>query len=244
MTDPTFFTVIADFKSVVVDLITDPDTDPQLGPVTAKVTFTPIFTGNGNVILAADAAPRPTGYIPAPIVGRIDADGRLKLRVEPDGDRDDYSSVSNFPAVGKPSKVYFAVNTQTFYRWNGSTYVTTYPYTPVRLLADTALLQLPNNLYYQVSFSDVVFNGKPGYIRPFTFQAASDDYEINLIDVMPGPSQPFGAGANAPMLAGAEFDENDDLVFINADQSELSPIEIPVGTLVLIDNSDSTWSVL
>lgn len=242
MTNPTYFTVVADYKSVVVDLSSDVDADPQLGPVTAKVTFTPIID-SGSVILASDASPRPTGFVPAPIAARIDTDGRLKLRVEPDGDRDDYASASLFPATGSTAKVYFAIDTQTFYRWNGSAYAETYPYAAVRLLANSDLLNLDSNLYYRVSFSDVVFNGGPGYIAPFTFQAPAVDMELNLIEVMPGPGQPFGAGVNAPMLSAAYFDGNGDLVFVNADGSLLTPIDIPAGVTVFVDNGDGTWSV-
>jgi hypothetical protein len=189
MANPTYFTVVADFKSVVVDLASDVDADPQLGPVTAKVTFTPVLA-NGDVILASSALPRPTMFVPAPIVARIDTDGRLKLRVEPDGDRDDYATRSAFPGTGSTAKVYWAIAEQKFYRWTGSVYVETYPYAQVRLLADTELLNLASDLYYRVSFSDVVFNGSPGYINSFTFQAPASDIEINLVNVARVPGQP------------------------------------------------------
>ena len=189
MPNPTYFTVVADFKSVVVDLASDVDPDPQLGPVTAKVTFTPVLA-NGDVILASNATPRPTVFVPAPIVARIDTDGRLKLRVEPDGDRDDYATRASFPATGNTAKVYWAIDTQKFYRWTGSAYVETYPYAQVRLLADTALLNLASDLYYRVSFSEVIFNGAPGFINSFTFQAPSTDVELNLVDVARIPGQP------------------------------------------------------
>jgi hypothetical protein len=242
MTAPTFFTVVADYKSVVVDLASDVDADPQLGPITAKVTFTPMLA-SGDVILAAGATPRPTGFLAAPIVARIDIDGRLKLRVEPDGDRDDFANVAAFPSTGNTAKVYFAIATQTFYRWTGSAYAVTYPYAAVRLLADTALLDLDLPLFYNVAFTEVIFNGAPGRIKPFTFQAPTYDTEVSLISVMPPPGLTSGVGINAPMLSGAEFDENGDLVFTNADGSLLDPIEIPSGTVIFIDNEDGTWSV-
>lgn len=62
MTEPTFFTVSADYKSVVADLSSDADYDPQLGPVSATVTFTPMLS-TGDVILVPDADPRPTAYV-------------------------------------------------------------------------------------------------------------------------------------------------------------------------------------
>jgi len=242
MTDPVYFTVVADFKPIVVDLASDVDADPNIGPISAKVTFTPMLA-SGDVILAASASPRPIGFLAAPIVARIDVDGRLKLRVEPDGDRDDFANVAAFPATGNTAKVYFSIATQTFYRWTGSAYAETYPYAAVRLLADTAVLGLDQPLFYNVAFTEVIFNGQSGRIKPFTFQAPIADIEVSLIEVMPPPGQTSGQGINAPMLSGAEFDEDGDLVFVNAGGSLLDPIEIPSGTLVFTDNGDGTWSV-
>lgn len=211
MTNPTFFTVVADYKSVVVDLEADVDADPQLGPITAKVTFTPVLN-KGDVILATDASPRPTGYVGAPIVARIDTDGRLKLRVEPDGDRDNYANLAAFPATGLAAKVYYDIAEATFYRWNGSAYVETLPYAEVRLLADTALLELDGDLYYKVTFSEVTFNGASGYISPFTFQApTSDTAVLNLIEVTPVPGQP--ASGITKIAPGAVRLESGEIIF-------------------------------
>ena len=241
MTTPTYFTIVGQFKPVVVDLASDVDADPTLGPITAKVTFTPLVSG---VMPATTVTPSPIGFLAAPIVARIDADGVLKLRVEPDGDRDDFASLAAFPGTGNTAKVYFAINTQTFYRWNGSAYVPTYPYAPVRLLADdTELLDLPGPLFYRVTFSDVIYNGAPQYIPPLTFQAPSYDTEISLIDVMPQAGSTGGQGINAPMLLSASFNEDGELVFVNADGSLLAPIEIPDGYTAFVDNNDSTWSI-
>jgi hypothetical protein len=210
-TTPTYFPVVADFKSVVVDLASDVDADPTLGPVTAKVTFTPLLN-SGDVMLATDASPRPTGFIGAPIVARIDTDGRLKLRVEPDGDRDDFVNLAAFPGTGTSAKVYFAIDTQTFYRWSGSAYVETYPYAPVRLLAGTDLLELSTELYYRVTFSDVVYNGGAQYIAPFTFQAPTSDTEINLITVMRQPGQP-ASGVTKIAPGSVRLDNDGRVVF-------------------------------
>jgi hypothetical protein len=239
MTNPTFFTVVADFKSVVVDLEADVDPDPQLGPVTGKVTFTPVLA-NGDLILATNASPRPTMYVPAPIVARIDTDGRLKLRVEPDGDRDNYANLAAFPATGNSAKVYFAIDTQTFYRWNGSQYVATLPYAEVRLLADTPLLELETDLYYRVAFSEVVFNGSPGYIKGFTFQAPTSDTELNLVEVARVPGQPaVGITKIAPGAVRAE-DGNLIFSFGGVDLDEPVPyLDVDV-TLDAADISDST----
>lgn len=187
MTQPTYFTVVADYKSVVVDLASnvqggDVDADPQLGAISATVTFTPVLP-NGDIILATEASPRPTGLIAAPIVGRIDVDGRLKLRVEPDGNRINYANLAAFPGTGNTANVYYDIAAKTFYRWSGSAYVQTYPYAPIRLLADTDLLNLSTPLFYAVKFTNVLFNKKPGQINGFTFQAPDADVELNLIEV-------------------------------------------------------------
>jgi hypothetical protein len=220
-TKPTFFTVIADYKPIVVDLISDPDFDPELGPITAKVTFQPLLA-DGTVIHATKALPRPTGFIAAPIVGRIDVDGQLKLRVEPDGTRQDLANRAAFPAIGKAGVAYHAIAEKTYWIWDGKAYVSSYSYTPIRLLADTPLLELSSPLFYQVSFTDVVFNGLPGTINSFTFQAPTSDTVIDLITVPtavgsaassvvmipigppgpPGPPGPVGPGGGATGATG------------------------------------------
>jgi len=241
MTNPTYFTVVADFKSVVVDLASDVDPDPQLGPITAKVTFTPVL-GNGDVILATNASPRPTVFVPAPIVARIDTDGRLKLRVEPDGDRDDFANLAAFPVTGNVAKVYFAIDTQTFYRWDAgsSQYIEDYPYAQVRLLADTNLLELNSPLYYRVTFSEVVFNGGPGYINSFTFQAPTSDTELNLVDVARVPGQP--ASGITKIAPGAVRAEDGNLIFSfgGVDLDEPIPYTDVDVTLDAADISDGT----
>jgi hypothetical protein len=187
MATPEFFTVVGDFKPVVVDLPTDPDADPQLGSLSATVTFTPMIN-DGDVILATDADPRPTGFIAAPIVAKIDTDGILKLRVDPDGIRTNAANVAAFPGTGSITRVYFAQDTSKFYRWNGSGYAETYSYTPVRLLANTPLLELDGPLYYKVTFTNVVYNRRPGLINSFTFEApTNDDQVLNLIEVFRQP---------------------------------------------------------
>jgi hypothetical protein len=238
MTAPTFFTVVADYKSVVVDLASDVDADPQLGPITAKVTFTPVLA-KGDVILATNASPRPTGYLAAPIVARIDGDGRLKLRVEPDGDRDDFATTANFPATGTTAKVYYDIAEATFYRWSGSAYVETLPYAEVRLLADTALLELDGDLFYKVTFSEVTFNGASGYISPFTFQAPTSDTVLNLIEVTPVPGQP--ASGITKIAPGAVRLEDGEVVFSFGGVDIADPLELVVNAVAEAEDiTDST----
>ncbi|HQC78728.1 MAG TPA: hypothetical protein PLH92_18655, partial [Mycobacterium sp.] len=175
MTNPTYFTVEADFRSVIADADTDSDYDPQAnGSVSATVTFTPVLA-TGDLILATGASPRPIAYAAMPVVAKIDvADGRLKLRTDPD-----------------------AGGTGT--------------YAPVRLLADTPLLELATPLYYQVSFTAVKFNGVTGMITGFTFQAPNSDTTINLIEVGRQPGQP-ATGITKIAPGGVRLDGTD-LVF-------------------------------
>jgi len=234
MTAPTFFTVVADYKSVVVDLASDVDADPQLGPITAKVTFTPVLA-KGDVILATNASPRPTGYVGAPIVARIDTDGRLKLRVDPDGDRDNFANVAALPGAGNTAKVYFAIDTQTFYRWTGSAYVETLPYAEVRLLADTALLELDGDLFYKVTFSEVTFNGASGYISPFTFQAPTSDTVLNLIEVTPVPGQP-ASGITKIAPGAVRLNDDGEIVFSYAGVDIPDPVPFDLDFIAVSDS--------
>ena len=210
-TAPTYFTVVADYKSVVVDILSDPDFDPQLGPISARVTFTPILD-EGSVLAATGALPRPTGFIAAPIVGRIDTDGKLKLRVDPDGVRLDLASRSAFPPSGVIGRIYHAIDNNTYWQWTGTKYIETYSYTPIRLLADTALLELSGPLFYRVEFSEVVLNGKPGVINPFTFQAPTSDIELNLIGVGNAPGQP-ASGITKIAPGGVRLNSSGQIVF-------------------------------
>ena len=174
MSNPTYFTVEGDFRSVIADSATaDSDYDPQLGSLTATVTFKPILA-TGDLILATGASPRPTAYAPVSIVAKIDTDGRLKLRSDPDS--------------------------------GGSG-----TYAPVRLLADTPLLELASPLYYQVTFTNVRFAGQPGMISSFAFQAPNSDTTINLIEVGRQPGQP-ASGVNRIAPGGVRID-GDNLVF-------------------------------
>ena len=210
-TAPTYFTVVADYKSVVVDILSDPDFDPQLGPISARVTFTPIID-EGSVLAATTALPRPTGFIAAPIVGRIDTDGKLKLRVDPDGVRLDLASRSAFPPSGVIGRIYHAIDNSTYWQWTGTKYIETYSYTPIRLLANTALLELSGPLFYRVEFSEVVLNGKPGVINPFTFQAPTSDIELNLIGVGNAPGQP-ASGITKIAPGGVRLNSSGQIVF-------------------------------
>ena len=186
--EPTFFTVLGDYRSVVADGTIDLNIDPDVGPVTATVTFTPVLE-SGDAILASKADPRPTIYVPVPIVGHISADGRLKLRDAPSGVQENYEDPSTLPTAGVVGVAYTTLNDRRVYRWDGFTYIPDYNYTPIRLLADTALLELDGPLFYHVAFTDVLFNGEPGYLSPFTFAAPDVDMDLNIADVARRPGE-------------------------------------------------------
>ena len=57
-------------------------------------------------------------------------------------------------------------------------------------MADTPLLELSSPLYYTVSFSNVIIDGKSSSIRSFTFQAPNADIELNLVTSYRQPGQP------------------------------------------------------
>ena len=179
---PAYFTVLGDYRSVVADTETDLDINPDLAPITATVTFTPVLA-SGDAIRASKADPRPTIYVPVPIVGHISADGRLKLRDAPAGRQENHESLSVLPTAGADGVAYMTVDDQRVWRWNGTTYIEDYNYTPIRLLADTALLELSSPLYYHVTFTDVRFNGELGYLSPITFAAPQSDEVLNLVNV-------------------------------------------------------------
>ncbi|MDQ1321334.1 MAG: hypothetical protein QG655_2578, partial [Actinomycetota bacterium] len=166
MTDPAYAFAIGDYVPIVADPASDSDAKPQQGSISATVTLTPILQ-SGDVILATGASPRPKGFIPVPIVGRIDTDGIVKLRVDPD---------------------------------EGSTHG--YPYQPIMILCDTPLLELDGPLFYRVTFSNVIFGGKPGKINSFEFQAPTvDGAVVNLITVGRVPGQPAPGITRGPVGA-------------------------------------------
>ena len=181
MTEPVYFTVEADYLSIGADLASDIDYDPNVSAISATVTFEPMVT-SGDVILAVNASPRPIGFIPTPIRALIGADGRLKLRTDPD------------PGASGASGASGAL-----------------PFAPVRLLADTPLLGLSGPLFYRVVFTDVVVGGQAGRISPFVFQAPNADVTVNLIEVSRQPGQ-LASGITRIAPGGVRIDTEDELL--------------------------------
>lgn len=106
----------------------------------------------------------------------------------------------------------------------------------VRLWANDPVLGL-SALGYRVDFSVTTLIGEEVPTRGGYFAAPNDDRVIELADVLQ-----TGSSIGGPRLVGGEF-TGGDVVFENEDGTFLEAIEIPAGTLVFVDNGDSTWSV-
>lgn len=114
--------------------------------------------------------------------------------------------------------------------------------TGVVLLAHDDSLNLSEPLEWQVSFSGVTNRGFDKVITPWWFDAPGDGGSINLTDVMPPPGQLSKRGPAAKIVSGY-FDGNDDLVLVNVDGSETTPIELPDDVITFVDNGDGTVQV-
>lgn len=101
MSELTYFTVQADYKAILTDLF-DAGIDPDAVAVTATVTFSPLI-GTSDVILSPDASPRPTGFILAPVTGRIGTDARMATRYG----QSDIRLVANTDALGLAEDLYY-----------------------------------------------------------------------------------------------------------------------------------------
>lgn len=104
---------------------------------------------------------------------------------------------------------------------------TGFTFAPVRLLANSALLELDpaTPLIYKVEFSQVTFFGRPGIIKPIFFEAPTTDVTINLIES--GFSQPGQPPTGITKIAptGVRFaDGNLIFSFAGVDLDEPLPI--------------------
>lgn len=110
----------------------------------------------------------------------------------------------------------------------------------VRLIANDPVLELPDPLVYRVDFRLTTPLGQPVRVSATYFEAPDSDVTVQLAEVM---ESALSSAAKAPRIIGGAFNVNGEIVFENADGSTLTPIEIPEGYLVFVDNNDSTWSV-
>jgi hypothetical protein len=223
MTSPTFFTVVGDYRAVSVDNELDIDADPTITPVSASVTFRPLIK-DGDAILAVEATPRPTGFVAAPIVAKLNTSGRLVLRDVPDGTRENAANFDALPGTGNANKYYVTADDGKYWRWVDGDYTEILAYQPVRLLADTELLELDSPLYYSVTFTNVIYNGRVGKLNGFTFQAPTSDTEINIIELMRQPGQ-AASGITKIAPGGVRLDDGN-IVFSFAGVDIPDPIPL------------------
>ena len=185
----TFFTAKLDYQVVEADTAVDPDYDPQVQGVSAGVTITPFViqpaptTDDVHVdeIPASSLSPAAAMVVLAPVDCRLD-NGQLCLRADPDTVVHSYPSSSSFPATGLTTQLYFAADTGLTFRWSGSAYVAVDAFAPVRLAAQTPVLELPADavLAYRVAFDHVTFNGADQSLPGFAFKAPTADVVLDL----------------------------------------------------------------
>lgn len=181
----TYFTARLRYQTVVADEATDVDTDPQTKGIYAGVTITPFIRDSDGIdaseLQAATLTPDVAMLVLSPIRARLDA-GVLMLRVDPDRPVENHANLAAFPGTGNTAKLYRAQNTGLVYAWNGSTYVQTDDYTPVRLVAQTAVLGLPEGatLNYRLDFDHVTFNGGEQELASFAVAAPTSDIVVDL----------------------------------------------------------------
>src|SRR4029077_11691763 len=190
MTSPlTFFTAKLTYSAVVADEASDVDADPQVKGVNAGVTLTafvvqPPPTGDdvhANEIPAANLSPAAAMIVLAPIDARLD-NGRLMLRADPDQVIHNYTSAATFPATGGTTFLYWAADVDKLYKWSGTAYVEVDRFAPVRLTAQTPVLELPPDavLCYRIDFDHVTFGGADRELPSFAFKAPTADVVLDL----------------------------------------------------------------
>lgn len=106
----------------------------------------------------------------------------------------------------------------------------------VRLWANDPVLEL-TGLTYRVVWDLTTPFGEPVRVDDGYFVAPDMDITVQLANVLKS-----SASITGPRLVGGEFVDGS-VIFENQDGTTLSPIEIPNGVLVFVDNGDSTWSV-
>jgi hypothetical protein len=98
----------------------------------------------------------------------------------------------------------------------------------VRLLADTAVLELSTPLFYRVDFTGLTVNGAPRKLTSFTFQAAAADAPVNLVTVARVPGQPASGITNTLVPDHVRLNIDGDVVFSSAGQDLPDPLTLTV----------------
>ena len=181
----TYFTAKLHYRVLTGDEKVDIDYDPQNKGIHSGVTITP-FVKNGHgfdasTLQVPTLTPEAAMVVLAPIRARLD-NGVLMLRVDPDRPVDNYANLAAFPGTGNTARLYRAQDTQIIYAWTGSAYEVTDSYTPVRLVAQTDVLGLPEGaiLAYRFDFHHVTFNGADQELARFAIAAPEADAVLNV----------------------------------------------------------------
>lgn len=189
MAELKYFTIEAKAKTVVADETGDADYDPQVKGIYSGVTITPtVKDGAGKAItwVRATGLDDPALIVVSPVRARID-NGNIVLRIAPDKPVDDVANYAALPATGVTTKYYRTLDTDKMYAWNGSAYVETYAWAPIRLLAKCNALALgTGTIRYRIDFFEATFNGQPQTLPSIEIEAptiADDDtteHKVNL----------------------------------------------------------------
>ena len=111
---------------------------------------------------------------------------------------------------------------------------------PIVLVASNGLSVV--NFQYRFQLEQPVGN-KWVALTNFWFDAPAGGATVDLADVVPVAGTDRWRGPRADVVSGY-FDDAGDLVLVNVDNSETTPIgPIPDGASVWVDNGDSTWSI-
>ena len=185
----TYFTAKLTYLALSADEATDLDYDPQLKGVNSGVTLTayvlqPPPRGDDvhvDEIPASALSPTAAMVVLAPVDARLD-NGHLCLRAAPDQVIHSYTSQAAFPVTGGTTFLYWDAAADKLFKWNGSAYVEVDNFAPVRLAAQTAVLELPADavLCYKCEFDHATFAGADRELPSFSFKAATTDIVLDL----------------------------------------------------------------
>lgn len=185
----TYFTAKLTYLALSADEASDPDADPQLKGVNSGVTITAYVVQpppreddvHVDEIPASALSPAAAMVVLAPIDARLD-NGHLCLRADPDRVVHHHPTLADFPATGSADTLYFAADTDLTYEWKGGAYVEIEPFAPVRLAAQTAVLELADDavLCYRLDFDHATFAGDDRELPSFAFTAATSDVILDL----------------------------------------------------------------
>lgn len=202
MTALTFFTARLYLYVETADEANDIDINPQTKGVNAGVTITPQLINNedfatplADALPAGTLTPNAALVVLAPVRARID-NGRLKIRAD-----DEFTVVDYVPTYADlpeglndntdRGKAWIVASSGLLYVWDGEEFPddgdgqATLDQLDVRLVAETAVLTLPENTHlgYRLDFDHVTFNGADQDLPSFAWQAPTTDVLTDLSTV-------------------------------------------------------------